>query len=299
VRCAAAFCLAACLIAAGCGGSSSAKEEPDAGTLEALWRAPGEDVAIIPGGADFGPGPVRLTFLVVDGRGRVVTRPTARIWLARALKARPFAQTTARSERIGVEGSDPAEVQSVFVARLQLQKPGTYWLLAEPVGGTKIQALGNVVVKAKTTAPDIGDPAPPSETPTLGTSALKQVTTSRVPDRELYRDSIAGSLRDHAPFVVVFATPAYCTSRTCGPVVDVVSTVRRRLAGSAIRFIHVEIYEDNDPTKGENRWVKNEWKLPSEPWVFLVGADGKIRDRFEGPVSVRELEAAVKRSLLP
>jgi len=41
-----------------------------------------------------------------------------------------------------------------------------------------------------------------------------------------------------------------------------------------------------------------EWKLPSEPWVFLVGADGKIRDRFEGTVSVRELEAAVKRDLV-
>jgi hypothetical protein len=286
------------LIAAGCGGSSSAKEEPDAATLESLWRAPGEDVAIIPGGADFGPGSVRLTFLVVDGQGRVVTRPTARIWLARALEARPFAETTARSERIGVEGSDPAEVQEVFVARLQLKEPGTYWLLAEPVGGKKIQALGNVVVKAKTEAPDIGDPAPRSETPTLGTSGLKQVTTSRVPDRELYRSSIADAVRDHAPFVVVFATPAYCTSRTCGPVVDVVSTVRRGLAGSAIRFIHVEIYEGNDPTKGENRWVKDEWKLPSEPWVFVVGADGKIRDRFEGPVSVAELDASVKRSLL-
>ena len=40
-----------------------------------------------------------------------------------------------------------------------------------------------------------------------------------------------------------------------------------------------------------------EWKLPSEPWVFVVGPDGKVRDRFEGTVSVRELEASVKRDL--
>jgi hypothetical protein len=297
VRCAAALCLAACIIAAGCGGSSSAQEEPDASTLEALWRAPGEDVSIIPGGADFGPGRIRLTFLVVDGQGRVVTRPSARIWLARALDARPFARTTARSERIGVEGSDPADAEAIFVVRLQLDQPGTYWLLAEPVGGKKIQALGNVVVKEQTEAPDIGAPAPASETPTLENATLEQLTTSRVPDRELYRSSVAGALRDHAPFVVVFATPEFCTSRTCGPVVDVVNTVRRAHAGSGLRFIHVEIYEDNDPTKGENRWVK-EWKLPSEPWVFVVGADGKVRDRFEGPVSVRELEASVKRHLL-
>ena len=99
------------------------------------------------------------------------------------------------------------------------------------------------------------------------------------------------------PFVVTFATPAYCQSRTCGPVVDVVSAVRKREAGSNVRFIHVEVYQDNDPAKGENQWFK-EWRLPSEPWAFLVGPDGKVRERFEGTVSVDELDAAVKKYLL-
>jgi len=289
--------VAACFIAAGCGGSSSAKEEPDAPTLEALWHAPGEDVAITPGTADFGPGRVRFTFLIVDGQGGLVTRPSARVWIARGLEERPFARTTARSEAIGVEGSDPADAEAIFVTNLQLPEAGTYWLLAEPVGGRKIQAVGTVVVKERTAAPDIGEAAPASRTPTLATATLDELSTSRVPDPELYRSSVAGALADRAPFVVVFATPKYCTSRTCGPVVDVVSTVRREHAGSGIRFIHAEIYEDNDPAKGENRWVR-EWKLPSEPWVFLVGADGKVRDRFEGTVSVRELDASVRQHLI-
>ena len=110
-----------------------------------------------------------------------------------------------------------------------------------------------------------------SQTPTLATATLDELSTSRVPDPELHRSSVADALADRAPFVVVFATPKYCTSRTCGPVVDVVSAVRREHAGSGIRFIHVEIYKDNDPAKGVNQWVK-EWKLPSEPWVFVVGA---------------------------
>ncbi len=294
---AAAIGLAACFIAAGCGGSSSAKEEPEALTLKALWRAPGEDVAITPGSADFGPGRVRLTFLIIDGQGGVVTRPTARIWISRGLDERPFAQTTARSEEIGVEGSDPADATEIFVTNLQLPEPGTYWVLAEPVGGRKIQAVGNVVVKERTAAPDIGDAAIASRTPTLATATLAELSTSRVPDPELYRSSVADALADRSPFVVVFATPKYCTSRTCGPVVDVVNTVRRDHAGSGIRFIHVEIYQDNDPAKGENRWVR-EWKLPTEPWVFLVGEDGKVRDRFEGTVSVRELDASVRKHLL-
>jgi len=267
-------------------------------TLNALVQAPGEDVAIVPGSADFGPGRVRLSFLVVDDQGRVVTRPSARVWLARGLDAQPFQETTARSEPVGVKGSDAADADAVFVANLDVEKPGTYWVLAEPVGGRRIQALGNVVVKRQTAAPAVGDRVPASETPTLASTKndLAALTTAKKPDVALYKSSVADALRAHAPFVVAFATPEYCTSRTCGPVVDVVSTVRKRHASSDLRFIHVEIYEDNDPAKGENRWVK-EWKLPSEPWVFLVGPDGKVRERFEGSVSVRELDAAVREHL--
>jgi hypothetical protein len=294
VRYAAVLALVGCFIAAGCGGSSSAdQEEPVAGSLEALWRAPGEDVAIVAGSGDFAPGPVRLTFLIVDGQGRLVTRPTARIWLSRGLKARPYARTTARSEPIGVGGVEPGEAKAIFVTHFTVKKPGTYWVLAEPVGGRKIQAVGNVVVRKKTLAPDVGDPAPATQTPTLATAPLAVLTTAREPDRELYSHSIAENLRDGRPFVVVFATPKFCTSRTCGPVVEVVSEVRQRHAAAQLDFVHVEIYEGNDPAKGENRWVR-EWKLPSEPWVFLVGADGRVRARFEGPVSVRELDAAVR-----
>jgi hypothetical protein len=295
VRSAAALCLVACTILAGCGGSSD-PEEPAPQTLESLWRAPGDDVAIVPGAADFSPGTVRLSFLVVDGEGRLVTRPTARIWVARGLEETPFARTTARAEKVGVGEVEPGEAPEIFVTRLQLRKPGTYWVLAEPVGGRRIQAVGTVEVKADPAAPDVGEAAPPSRTPTLETATLAELTTAKEPDPELYRSSIADALAAKEPFVVVFATPKYCSTRTCGPVTEVASEVRRRHEGEDIRFVHVEIYEDNDPTKGENEWVR-EWGLPSEPWTFVVGADGRIGARFEGTVSVRELDEAVRAAL--
>jgi glutathione peroxidase-family protein len=99
------------------------------------------------------------------------------------------------------------------------------------------------------------------------------------------------------PFVVTFATPKFCSSRTCGPVVDVVEEVQHRLEGEDVRFIHVEVYEDNDPALGYNEWM-GEWKLRTEPWTFLVGSNGMIVDRFEGTVSVNELETAVREKLL-
>ena len=291
--------LTLCVWVAGCGVSSTdAKKEPVTGSLEALWRAPGEDVAIVPGTADFAPGKVRLSFLVVDGQGRVVTRPTARVWLSRALGAKPFLETTARAEKIGVPGSDEADATEIFVTRLDIPKAGKYWVLAEPVGGRKIQALGNVVVAKKTAAPDIGDRAIVSKTPTIASTGgdFAALTTRKPPDRELLRSSIAEALAAKAPFVVTFSTPQFCTTRTCGPVVDVVDTVRKRFEGTGIRFIHVEIYTDNDPAKGTNRWVA-EWKLPSEPFTFLVGRNGLVKERFEGTLSVRELTDAVQSTL--
>ena len=287
------------LLATGCGGSSTeAVEEPTAGSLEALWRAPGEDVAIVPGTADFAPGRLRFSFLVVGGQGQVVTRPKARIWLARGLDRKPFLETTASSEPIGIESSEEADASAIFVTYLDVPEPGKYWLLAEPIGGRKIQALGNVVVARRSKAPNVGDPAIPSKTPTIASTGgdLAALSTQKPPDQELLRVSVAEALAARAPFVVTFATPQFCTTRTCGPVVDVVGVVRKAFAETPIRFIHVEIFKDNDPAKGTNRWVK-EWKLPSEPFTFLVGADGLVKDRFEGTFSVRELTAAVKREL--
>jgi hypothetical protein len=72
--------------------------------------------------------------------------------------------------------------------------------------------------------------------------------------------------------------------------------VAQKFAADGIRFIHIEIYARNDPGNGFNRWVR-EWNLPTEPWVFLVDAKGVIRAKFEGALSVDELEAAVHSQL--
>lgn len=297
-----AFCCA--LLLAGCGGSADGEEsardaDPVGVSLEELWRAPGDDVAVVPGTSDFGPGENRVSFLVVDAESRVIDRPTAKVWVSRGLEEPPFAEAIATNERVGVPGGASGDSETIYVTRLDLPGPGRYWFLAEPVGGRKVQALGNLVVKRKPEAPDVGDRAVPSKTPTLRSTGgkLEVLTTSSRPDRALYRSSVAEAMAAKAPFVVSFATPLYCQSRTCGPVVDVVSAVRKRFAGTPVRFVNVEIYEGNDPANGVNRWV-DEWNLPTEPYTFVVDSSGVIRSRLEGAFSARELEAAV-RGVLP
>jgi hypothetical protein len=171
-------------------------------------------------------------------------------------------------------------------------------VLARPQGAP-IGGVGNLMVRRHSYSPAVGAKAPASRTPTLTTSGgrLAPLTTATHPDRQLYTTSVAQALTSHVPFVVTFATPKFCTSRTCGPVVDVVSHVRKQLAATAVRFIHVEVFSGNDPARGYNRWMR-QWGLQSEPWSFLVGRDGRIKAKFEGSVSARELRAAVESALV-
>jgi len=289
--------VAVLLIAAGvvsaCGSSSR-------GTIDSLLKRPGPDVAVTAGAGSFVPGPVRFPFLVIDNSGKPVERPSARVWVATGRDARPFASTTARLEPIGVPGHSAAaagHVTKIYVARFRIPRPGRYWLVAVP-DGARIQAVSVFEVDASLPVPKVGAKAPASATPTLGSEPIAALTTDVPPDRGLLRRSVAASLAAHEPFVVTFATPRFCTSRVCGPVVDVVQSVARRFSGSGIRFIHVEVYRDNDPTKGYNRWMR-QWGLTTEPWTFLVGRDGRIKSEFEGSVSADELTRAVRAHLTP
>lgn len=289
------------LAISGCGSSPASSDGPRASarTLDDLAARAQTTVPIAAGTGDLAPGRVRYTFLVVAPDGRTIERPRATVWLARGRDQTPTRRAVATLEPMGVAGaSDRLDTQAQYVAQLDVPAPGTYWLLARP-DGSRIAAIGQLIVKTAAASPAVGAVAPRSDTPTLAASGgrLAPLTTAPKPDRRLYEHSVAASLRANVPFVVAFATPAFCASRTCGPVVEVVSRVRRTLPPSRARFIHVEVYEQNDPSRGYNRWME-EWRLESEPWVFLVGADGRIAAKFEGAVSVRELRAAVRRHLM-
>src|SRR3970282_897662 len=114
----AALTVLSCLLVAGCGGSGAETTTvagPGGGmTLEELWRAPGDDVAVMCGTANRQPGDVRGSFVVVDAEGRVVTLPTARVWVAEELAAQPFLESSAKLERIGVPGGDVGGASHIY-----------------------------------------------------------------------------------------------------------------------------------------------------------------------------------------
>jgi hypothetical protein len=117
--------------------------------------------------------------------------------------------------------------------------------------------------------------------------------STRVPTADPMLQDDFAEVVGKKPVVLVFATPALCASRICGPVVDVAMQVQSDYADK-VAFIQQEIYQDNQVDNGFTDQVA-EWRLPTEPWTFVIDAKGRITDRFEGAVSVGELERAVAK----
>lgn len=84
--------------------------------------------------------------------------------------------------------------------------------------------------------------------------------------------------------------------RGCGCDFDVAQQVADEYEGKS-DFIHMEVYEDNDPSKGIRPQLQA-YRLPTEPWTFPIDRNGIVRDRIEGALGVSELEAAM-RTIVP
>ena len=198
--------------------------------------------------------------------------------------------------------SEGLQGRGIYVANLSFGAAGQ-WVAevtmqrgASPATQTRLSL--NVTTSGP--VPSVGQPAPRSRNPTRHDVADVRDIDSGIPPDDMHELSIADAIAQHRPALVVFATPAFCTSAMCGPQVHAVELLepayRERVA-----FIHVEIYQDfrPDPTKMHLSATVGEWKLQSEPWVFLIDREGLIASAFEGPTATDELRAAIGAMLGP
>jgi hypothetical protein len=152
-------------------------------------------------------------------------------------------------------------------------------------------------VQDKFSAPGYDDPAPRSASPIdRDVGGDTSHICSNVPACDLHTISIADALQPaDRPLVVLFATPALCTSATCAPELQAVQQLHSTYAEQA-NFVHVEIYQY--PFDGlHTAKTVDEWHLPSDPWTFIVDKGGIVRDRFEGAAPFEELEPSLKSVL--
>jgi hypothetical protein len=195
---------------------------------------------------------------------------------------------------------DPDAAQSVYVADIPFDKPGQYELLGiarldgRLVAATAASGPLTVMRPAQDPVPRVGEPVPRIHTPTKADVGGNVASIdTRVPPSSMH-DADFADVVGKEPAVLVFATPALCQSRVCGPVVDIAEQVKSDHEGEA-EFIHMEIYRDNSIESGFRPQVKA-FGLPTEPWAFTIDRRGDVAARLEGAFSQRELEDALRKA---
>jgi hypothetical protein len=197
------------------------------------------------------------------------------------------------------------QLPGLYRAMVNFPNAGQWGLEAIQDPGTAQAKTGRFIfdVAQTGTTPAIGAAVQPEDTPTATDAAgIAAISTDDNPDPDFYTTSVAQALAAHEPFALVFATPAFCKTATCGPTLDVVKSVAANFKGR-LTFIHVEPYELTltdghlQPVLDENNNpipVKSvdDWGLQTEPYIFVVDANGKLSAKFEGIAAADELSAA-------
>jgi len=185
-----------------------------------------------------------------------------------------------------------------WVVYPELPHPG-YWGIGTRIqlaDGTTTSGEFAIEVVDHSDSPGVGDRALASHNRTLKTEPdIRKLSSDSTPDLNLYQMTLADALESGIPSVVTFATPGYCTSRLCAPVLNSVKAAAQEL-GSSANFIHVEVYKTFDPLVHADEM--REWNLTSEPWTFVIDSQGTITARLGGPVSLQELTQALEPYLI-
>jgi len=190
---------------------------------------------------------------------------------------------------------DPDAASVVYSSEIEFPSEGE-WRIAALVkegGELKGTLLPSAVVGEFKNIPRPGQPSPKIHTPTASEVGgdLAKITT-RIPPDTQNRVDYADALGKE-PILLLFATPQFCQSRVCGPVVDVAEQMKEE-TGDKAAFIHMEIYKDNDPSKGVRSQVRA-FHLPSEPWLFAVNRDGVVSSVVEGAFGLEKMHEVVDK----
>jgi hypothetical protein len=196
--------------------------------------------------------------------------------------------------RAKTTAGDPNAASVVYTTNVDFPSEGEWLIAALVKEGEKTTAalLPRAVVGEFTAVPRVGQRAPSIHTPTPASVGgdLSKITTRIPPDTQNRVDYAAALGKE--PIVLLFATPQFCQSRVCGPVVDVAEQVKQ-LYGDKAAFIHMEIYNENNPSRGVRPQVRA-FHLPSEPWLFAIDRQGTIHSAIEGAFGVAALTRVVK-----
>lgn len=258
----------------------------------------GADLTAVQAASELAVGRDRFAIGLLDARNQPITAGAVQLEF---FKLAQNGTAEKRSEAAATFRSVGSASKGIWVAPASFSETGAWGAqvtLTSTSGASgavspRVARL-NFDVRPKFSAPGYDEPAPRSASLTdRDVGGDTSHICSNVPPCNLHSVSIADALASgQKPLVVLFATPALCTSATCAPELEAVQQLRAAYAEQA-NFIHVEIYQY--PFDGQHvAKTVDEWHLPSDPWTFVVDRAGTVRDRFEGAAPIDELEPALK-----
>ena len=226
----------------------------------------------------------RIPFGVLDGEQQPMLDRDVQVWVVGdgEVVAGPI-EPLFYGEGLGQRG--------IYVADVELENPGLYDAVVQVDGEeVGVAAFSARTPEQSTTYPP-GTTFPVVATPTQDDPGAVEDLCTHEPECSMHGTSL-DTVLGTGTVVLTVATPRFCQTAVCGPVVDVLEDVKADL-GEAATFIHAEVYNDAGVTPTD---VVNELALPSEPWTWVIGADGVVIDRFDGPVVPSLVRDAVERA---
>lgn len=197
--------------------------------------------------------------------------------------------------------------RGMYIVDVELPEAGTWGAEVTTEAPGSAAETVRLTFEVHDTSPTVavGAEAPATDTPTLAdvNDEIEQISTDAEPVPAFYTTSVADAIAQHKPFVLVFATPKFCTSAQCGPTLDRLKPIAE--AHPDVTFINVEPYKlklvdgqlqpDLDPSGAlQATDATRDWGLLTEPWIFAVDGEGIVRGSYELIVSDDELETAIE-----
>jgi hypothetical protein len=180
----------------------------------------------------------------------------------------------------------------LYLVSIPFDRPGIWQIdFTISTGEPTDPFLVDIQARPRSTA--IGEVAPLIGTPTIPATPLEDLTTDDDPLTTMYEVSLDTALTNGRKSVVIFATPAFCTSAACGPMLEQTKAMAAQYP--SVDFLHIEVYEGfNDPgfAPDVDHLVPAvvAFGLPSEPWVFVIDERGVVIGRFDGVLGEGEVE---------
>jgi hypothetical protein len=243
-------------------------------------------------------GPNRFAFGIQDS-GNFVKNAT--------LKLTFFDLTGSKQQAIGtvpaIYREGPDGFTGIYTAEVNFGKAGSWGvaILGKTADGKAVDQKVGFDVLEKSTEVAVGQKAPAAKSPTADDvkGDLKKISSAPEPNPAFYKLSLDQAISSSKPTLVLFSTPAFCTSRLCGPAYDVVNSVYPTYADK-LNFVHVEVYKDlpnYNPKNPQLADAMGAWGLNSEPWTYLLDKNGVVVWRVEGLVMADEVKTAVDNLL--